>query len=118
MGLKSYRFVGEEMEVLGQRLDAARDAHKNAKSAWAKSYWQQNVERLLFQWKQLPVLHDADAQISIIPKWTVSYDYYERGHKTEGHGITDRAYNKLFNHDANLDASWNAHREQRLAKAQ
>jgi hypothetical protein len=116
--MKSYRFFGEEMEVLGQRLDAARKALAGAKSEWSKNYWQQNVDRLLFQWKQLPILHDGDAKMTIIPKWSIHYDFYELGHKNEGQGVTDRFYNAVFNHDANLDASWHAHREQRLARAQ
>lgn len=118
MSLKSYRLLGLEMEVLGARLDAARAAVANAKSTWSKNYWAQTVERLLFQWRQLPILHDGEAQNTNIPKWTISYDYYELGHKNEGHGVTDRFYNSVFNHDANLDASWHAHREARLAKAQ
>lgn len=116
--MKSYRYYGQEMEALGNRLDHARKTLANAKTKWAKNYWQQTVDRLLFQWQQLPILHDSDAQVTIIPKWTVSYDYYERGHKNEGTGVTDRFYNAVFNHDANLDASWHAHREARLAKAQ
>jgi hypothetical protein len=116
--MKSYRFFGEEMEVLGQRLDAARKAVKEAKTPWAKTYWAAVVERLLFQWRQLPALHDGDAKVTIIPRWVVDYEYYELGHKNEGHGITDRAYNKVFNHDANLDASWENHRAARLARAQ
>jgi hypothetical protein len=116
--MKSYRFFGDEMEVLGNRLDQARKALTNAKSPWARNYWQQNVDRLLFQWRQLPILHDGDAQITIIPKWNIAYDFYELGHKNEGSGVTDRFYNAIFNHDANLDASWHAHREARLARAQ
>ena len=116
--MKSYRFYGEEMEVLGNRLDQARKALAGAKSPWARNYWQQNVERLLFQWRQLPILHDGDAQMTIIPKWNITYDFYELGHKNEGTGVTDRFYNAIFNHDANLDASWHNHREARLARAQ
>jgi hypothetical protein len=116
--MKSYRFYGEEMEVLGNRLDQARKALADAKSPWARNYWQQNVERLLFQWRQLPILHDGDAQMTIIPKWNITYDFYELGHKNEGTGVTDRFYNAVFNHDANLEASWHAHRAQRLARAQ
>jgi hypothetical protein len=116
--MKSYRFFGDEMEVLGRRLDQARDRVINSKSAWAQNYWQQNLKRLLFQWQQLPILHDGDAQITIIPRWTVSYDYYETGGGIEYNGITDRAYDKLFKQRADLDASWEAHRANRLAKAQ
>ena len=116
--MKSYRFFGEEMEVLGGRLDAARKALATAKSEWSKNYWQQAVERLLFQWRQLPALHDGDANVTIIPKWVINYDFYELGHKTEGTGVADRAYHKLFRESVDLDASWNNHRAQRLARAQ
>lgn len=116
--MKSYRFFGEEAEVLGRRLDFARDSLAIAKSEWAKSYWTSVVDRLLLQWRQLPVLHDGDAQTTIIPRWTIDYEYYERGQLNEGNGITDRAYYKLFKNDADLTASWEAHREARLARAQ
>lgn len=115
--MKSYRFLGEEAEVLGARLDAARKSLAGARSAWAKNYWAQAVERLLFQWKQLPILHDADAKVTIIPRWTVDYNFYEKAEFT-GHGIADRAYDRLFRDSVNLDASWERHREERLARAQ
>jgi hypothetical protein len=116
--MKNYRFLGDEAEILGNRLDHARDRAAKATSAWAKNYWSQNVERLLFQWRQLPILHDGDATMTLIPRWTVDYEYVEKARPHEYVGITDRAYDKLFRESANLDASWHAHRAQRLAKAQ
>jgi hypothetical protein len=116
--MKSYRFLGEEAEILGQRLDAARKSLATAKSAWSKTYWAGVVERLLFQWRQLPVLHDADALITIIPRWTIDYNFYERQQEGNLYGITDRAYDKLFKHDGRLEESWNNHRAARLARAQ
>jgi hypothetical protein len=116
--MKSYRFYGDEAEILGCRLDAARERVANAKSTWAKNYWNQNVERLLFQWRQLPILHDGDAITTIIPRWNVDFDFYEINGPIEYIGVTERAYDKLFRETANLDASWHAHRAQRLAKAQ
>jgi hypothetical protein len=116
--MKNYRYFGDEMEILGNRLDHARERVANSKTAWARSYWSQNVERLLFQWRQLPILHDGDANVTIIPKWIINYDFYELTRPHEYTGITERAYDKLFRENANLDASWHAHREQRLAKAQ
>lgn len=116
--MKSYRYVGEEAEALGNRLDHARKALSGAKSAWSKTYWAGVEQRLLFQWKQLPILHDADAQVTIIPRWHVDYEFYELGHKMEGGGVADRAYHKLFNESVNLDASWENHRAERLARAQ
>ena len=116
--MKSYRFLGEEAEVLGTRLDAARKALAEAQSAWSKTYWAGVVERLLFQWRQLPVLHDADAMVTIIPRWTVDYNFYEKQQEGNLYGITDRAYDQLFKRDADLSASWENHRAQRLARAQ
>ena len=115
--MKNYRFLGEEAEVLGQRLDAARQSLAGAKSAWAQHYWQLAVDRLLFQWQQLPILHDAEAQVTIIPRWIIDYNYYEKAEFT-GHGIADRAYDRFFRDSVNLDASWENHRAQRLARAQ
>ena len=116
--MKNYRFLGDKAEILGSRLDAARERAANSKSVWAKNYWKQNVERLLFQWRQLPILHDADARVTIIPRWTISYDFYELARPHEYVGVSDRFYQKIFKDSIDLDASWHAHREQRLAKAQ
>jgi hypothetical protein len=116
--MKSYRFFGDEAEILGNRLDHARDRAAKSTSAWARNYWSQNVERLLFQWRQLPILHDGDAQMTLIPKWTVDYEFVEKAGAHEYTGITERAYDKLFREKANLDSSWHTHREQRLARAQ
>ena len=107
-----------EMEALGARLDAARETLARAKTDWSKNYWSQTVESLLFQWKQLPVLHDADAQMTIKPRWTVEYEFYERGHTSEGDGFTDRVYHKFFRESVDIEASWHNHRESRLARAQ
>jgi hypothetical protein len=116
--MKSYRFYGDEAEILGNRLDHARERAANSKSAWARNYWSQNVGRLLFLWRQLPILHDGDAINTMIPRWTVDYEFYETNGPIEYVGVTERAYEKLFREKANLDESWHAHREQRLARAQ
>ena len=116
--MKNYRYFGDEAEILGQRLDAARMSLSQSTRPWAKNYWQQVIDSLLFQWRQLPILHDSDAQVEIIPRWTVDYDFFELGVANEGYGVTDRAYQKLFRHDADLEASWHHHREARLARAQ
>jgi hypothetical protein len=119
MTLRNYRFLGDEAEVLGKRLDAARQSLKNSSSTWSIGYWTQVIDQLLLQWRQLPALHDGDAQMSLIPRWTVDYEFVER--QLEGGlygGISDRLYDNVFRKSADLDASWEAHRAQRLAKAQ
>jgi hypothetical protein len=116
--MKDFRYLGEHADVLGNRLDAAREARDRATSVWARNYWNQAVERLLFQWQLLPTLHDADARMTIMPRWKVNYDFYEGDYGNEGYGITDRVFEKLFRHGADLNASWERNRERRLAKAQ
>jgi hypothetical protein len=116
--MKNYRFLGEEAEVLGNRLDAARRAFAESKTKWSKKYWKQVVDRLVFQWRQLPVLHDGDAQVTIIPRWTIDYDFYETSQEGGLHdGFVERIFDS-FKLDANLDASWHRNREARLARAQ
>ena len=115
--LKSYRFLGQEAEVLGTRLDAARLALKNARSDWAKKYWQSAVDQLVFQWRCLPALHDGDAQMSLIPRWTVDYNYYERDDGIGHNGLGDKIYERLFR-EPDLQGSWDRVRELRLARAQ
>ena len=116
--MKSYRYFGEEMEVLGNRLDHARKMANESKSLWAKVYWANNVKRLLFQWQQLPILHDGDAQVTIIPKWTINYDFYEKSEEIGLYGINDRIYELVMNKGPDLNASWENHRAARLARAQ
>jgi len=116
--MKNYRFYGEEMEALGQRLDAARTALANSKTGWARNYWQQNVDRLLLQWRLLPILHDGEAQLTIIPRWEVMYDSFEKHEGVDGSDFMDKIYNTVVNTTPDLQWSWDNNREKRLAKAQ
>lgn len=101
------------MEVLGSRLDAARKSLANSKTDWSRWYWQEAIDRLMLQWRNLPVLHDAEAKITLLPRWSISYEYWERGH--ENYGIDDKLFDLLFR-EPSLDASWNRIRDQRLQK--
>jgi len=109
--LKNYRFFGDEMEILGTRLDAARDSLSRARSNWGRWYWQEAIDRLMLQWRALPVLHDAGAQMTQLPRWSISYNYWERGH--ENYGIDDQLFDLLFG-KPDLNASWNRIRDARL----
>jgi len=114
--LRSYRFIGEEAESLGHRLDSARMALDSAKSSWAKRYWNMVIDQLLFQWRSMPALHDGDALMSIVPRWSVDYDFYDVDHSPGGYNITDKIFDEIFR--TSLDESWNRAREARLARAQ
>lgn len=112
--LHNYRYIGEEMEALGSRLDAAREALKTAKSSWACWYWQEALDRLLMQWRALPILHDGQAQITLIPKWTVNYNYWENNAEIGGWDIADKVFEKIFR--PNLDESWEQVRTERIMR--
>jgi hypothetical protein len=114
--LRNYRFIGEEAEALGTRLDSARLALENSQSKWAQKHWQQVVDRLLFQWKSLPALHDGAASMSVIPRWTIDYDFFSVGSESEGYTFTDKIFDQIFR--TSLDESWDRVREARLARAQ
>jgi len=112
--LHNYRFIGEEMEALGLRLDAARAALAMAKTIWARWYWQETVDRLLIQWRALPILHDGEAQNTLIPKWTIDYNYYERNTEIGGLDFDDKIWHKI--HKPNLDESWDRVRTERIMR--
>ena len=116
--LKGYRMIGEEAEALGNRLDHARKSLAGSKTKWARNYWAQTVERLLFQWKQLPVLHDGDAMVTIIPRWHVDYEFFERSEEVVHGGFFDRLYHKYTANSPDLTGSWERHRAMRLARSQ
>ena len=114
--LRSYRFIGEEAESLGGRLDSARLALESAKSAWSKNYWALVINQLLFQWRSLPALHDGAASMSIIPRWSVDYEFFEIDYSPSAYNITDKIFDEIFR--TSLDESWDRAREARLARAQ
>ena len=116
VNLRNFRFLGEEAEALGLRLDAARASLGRAKTAWSRWYWTETLDRLLTQWQALPVLHDAEAKMTMTPRWTVDYGFYERDYGT-GYDVTDKIFD-YFRGDVNLDRSWEMTRAERLAKCQ
>jgi hypothetical protein len=114
--LRNFRFLGEEAEALGLRLDAARKSLAESTTPWALNHWSKTVEQLVAQWRRLPVLHDADAKMQVIARWTVDYDFYE---------LSDEPVSRLFDIDhfynrrhPDLTESWERNRAQRLARAQ
>ena len=110
----NWRFIGEEMEALGSRLDAARKALANSKNEWSRWYWAETLNRLMIQWRHLPALHDGDAKMTLLPRWTVSYDYYQTNQEVGRYDISDKLFDKIFK--TNLDESWHRIRDERIMK--
>ena len=116
--LRNWRFLGMEMEALGGRLDAARSALAGARTTWARWYWQETVDRLMLQWRLLVPLHDGDARMTLIPKWTTDYEWWEGAQELSYagvEGITDRLFDRIFRAD-DLDEAWHRHRNARLMR--
>jgi hypothetical protein len=103
-----------EMESLGVRLDAARAALSRAKNDWARWYWTETVDRLMLQWSSLPVMHDCDATMTRIPRWTVDYYWWDGTLELGGWDISDKLFDKIFKGD--LEESWNRIRNERLMR--
>ena len=116
--LRNFRFLGEEAEALGNRLDAARKSLSESTTPWAQNHWTKVVDQLVAQWRRLPILHDGDAKMSVMPRWTVDYNYYELSDEPTGKMID--VFDKLYytSKEPDLTWSWENHRAQRLAKAQ
>jgi hypothetical protein len=116
--LRNWRFLGMEMEALGSRLDAARKALADSKTDWARWYWQETLNRLMLQWQHLMPLHDGDAKMSVVPRWTTEYEWWEGTQEptyTGLDGITDALFDKVFRSD-DLDAVWHRRRDERIMK--
>lgn len=111
---RDFRVIGAEMEVLGQRLDAARSAFDASKAdSWAQKHWQSVIDRLMMRWRQLPHLHDGQAVCTDRPRWQIQMDWFERddgiGHNT----FVDRLYSHYFT-QPDLTSSWERARNARI----
>jgi len=116
--LRNWRFLGMEMESLGTRLDAARAALASAKTDWTRWYWTETVDRLMLQWRSMPAMHDGDATMTVMPRWTINYEWWEQGQEigySGLEGITDALFDKVFRGE-DLDSVWRRHRDARLMR--
>ena len=113
--LRNWRFLGMEMEALGTRLDAARDALGRARSDWSRWYWTETLERLMLQWRSMPAMHDGEATMTLMPRWTVNYEWWDGTSELGGWDISDQLFDKIFRTD-DLDSAWRRHRDARLMK--
>jgi hypothetical protein len=116
--LRNWRFLGMEMEALGTRLDAAREALTRAQTDWARWYWSETLDRLMLQWRSMPVMHDGDATTTQRPRWILDYEWWEQGQEigyTGLEGLTDALLEKIFRTE-DLDSVWRRHRDSRLMR--
>ena len=116
MTMKHYRYCTEEIELLGQRLDAASHARACATSDWARTHWTQTAECLRTRWNRLQHLHDADAVMTVPVTWHISHDWWEDAEPAIVPGYVQNLFNLLSR--ADLTWSWENNRARRLARSQ
>jgi len=118
--VKDWRDAGYEIEAIGHRLDKARLALANAKSNWAKDYWQVTVDRLFTKWQLTIQLKDTGLRQQGPESFysDIDYDWYENSEEIRMIGFT------WFDHwfdstglDRRLDESWAKSKEIKLEKA-
>ena len=111
--LKGYRFIGDEMEALGNRLDSARRARKNSKTKWSRQYWNTVIDRLVAQWRRLPILHDGDVRGTDITRWQIHYNFFEKHDIGMDYG--SRVIRNILARP-DLEATWHREIERRLLR--
>ena len=107
-----HRFLGDEAEILGHRLDLARDRLKNSRSEWSQNYWSQVVESLVVQWRSSPAVNQGQNLNPGTARWTVKYDFYETYTGLGGLDFSDRIFDRIFRTD--LYDSWDRERNRQL----
>ena len=118
--LKDWRDAGHEVEALGLRLDAARDALKECKKGtWAHTFWSQTAERLLVKWKLTVTMHEVGLKQQG-PSGGIhrSYDWWEKAEEIRMASVP--FLENMFNNASlqqRLDESWDKSKELKLEKA-
>jgi hypothetical protein len=114
--MKDYRYCHNEIERLGQRLDAASHVQNTAKSDWARTHWSLVVDQLRTKWQRLQHLHNGGAVMTAPQPWRIDHDWWEDSEPAIVPGAVQKIFNLLSHVD--LTWSWENNRAQRLARSQ
>jgi hypothetical protein len=106
------RYLEDETEILGRRLDLARDRLKNARSEWAQNYWHQVIESLTVQWQNSPAINYGHSLSPGTARWQVSYDFFELHDGIGQHDFSRGIFDRIFR--TNLNDSWERERNRKL----
>lgn len=120
---KDWRDAGPEVERLGQRLDAARQAADYAKEdTWAKNFWTTQSAVLFRKWSQAVKLHQVGMRQEgkVNPGIDIQYDWWEPSDEVAMRfplidGITNWIMDRTSN--PNLDRAWEMAKEEKVQKA-
>jgi hypothetical protein len=106
------RYLEDETEILGHRLDLARDRLKNSRGTWARNYWSQVLDSLIVQWRNSPSVNHGQSLNPGTARWQVSYDFFESHDGISQHDLSLRIFDRIFR--TNLDDSWERERMRKL----
>jgi len=106
------RYLEDETEILGRRLDLARDRLKNSRGTWARNYWSQVLDSLIVQWRNSPAVNHGQSLNPGTVRWQVSYDFFELHDGISQHDLSLRIFDRIFR--TNLDDSWERERMRKL----
>lgn len=118
--IKDWRDAGHEIEVLGARLDYAREAAKEAQGKWAQDFWNTTVARLFTKWELMVQLKDTGLRQKGPNTFysKIDYDWWEKSEEVRMIGFT--WFDGLYENaglSSRLDESWTKARDEKLQKA-
>jgi hypothetical protein len=106
------RYLEDETEILGHRLDLARDRLKNSRGTWSKHYWSQVLNSLIVQWQNSPAVNQGQRLSPGTARWQVRYDFFELHDGIDQYDFSRQIFDRIFRTD--LDASWERERMRKL----
>jgi hypothetical protein len=110
--LHSRRYLEDEIEILGRRLDTARDRLKNSRGKWARRYWCQVLDSLIIQWRNSTAVNLGQNLGPGTARWQVRYDFFEPDTGINQYDFSRRIFDRIFRTD--LNDSWERERMRKL----
>ena len=118
---KDWGNATQEIEWLGHRLDAVREAIKETKEGtWAHTHWNEVEAIILRKWKHTVRMKDVGLrqQGKRDTGPTIDYTWWERDDGTGTSGLPIFGFfNDMFTTSRSLDWSWEKARDEKLQKA-
>lgn len=114
--VKDWRDCWDEIELLGQRLDAARQAlARSREDTWAYGRWKTIVDVLTKKWRLMTAMHAAGLRQVSTDETPINYNWFESTDEHIG-GIRFAAVDDFFERKRVQDGlvrSWDAAHEQK-----
>jgi hypothetical protein len=120
LSYKDWAEAGNELELIGQRLDIARKfLAKSKEGTWAGDYWKQVYDRLLRKWRQTIMLMDIGLkQIKPIEEDGIDRNWFEKASElSTGFELQVPEWAESYKISYGLNYSWEKGIEEKIQKA-